>query len=310
MGKQVDLRGAQIEVGSRHAVSLRDNAHVEGDIHFHNHDRTPQGIPLQRSQQADYLVGREKLLNQVLAGLQPGKALTLCGPGGIGKTALAARVAWELAPEQEAPALFPDGLIFYSFYGRKDVSLAYEHLLRSYLDEGQENGPEAVRQLLANKQALIVLDGAEDADNLPAVLRCCGGCGVLITSRKRSDAPGKLLKVKPLDYEQAVQYFEQCLPIMREVGDKIGEGTTLNNIGAIYDAQGKPAKAVEYHQQSLAIRWEQGDRAGEAQSCWNIGRTYEDLGDFVKAEEYIALAVEIKEAIGTPDAEECRNYLE
>ncbi len=209
VGKQVDLRGAQIEVGSRHAMSLRDNAHVEGDIHFHNHDRTPQGIPLQRSQQADYLVGREKLLNQVLAGLQPGKALTLCGPGGMGKTALAARVAWELAPEQEAPALFPDGLIFYSFYGRKDVSLAYEHLLRSYLDEGQENGPEAVRRLLANKQALIVLDGAEEADNLPAVLRCCGGCGVLITSRKRSDAPAGLVEVKRLDELPAVEAF--CL---------------------------------------------------------------------------------------------------
>ncbi|MCI5194387.1 MAG: tetratricopeptide repeat protein, partial [Candidatus Electrothrix sp. AU1_5] len=113
----------------------------------------------------------------------------------------------ELAPEQEAPALFPDGLVFYSFYGRKDVGLAFDHLLRSYVDEAQENGPEAVCRLLANKQALIILDGAEEADDLPAVLRCCGGCGVLITSRKRSDAPGKLLKVKRLDELPAEEAF-------------------------------------------------------------------------------------------------------
>ncbi|WYD82241.1 MAG: tetratricopeptide repeat protein [Candidatus Electrothrix gigas] len=209
IGKKVDVdvRGTQIEVGSRQTGVFGHNAHINGGIHFHNHDRTPQGIPLQRSRQADHLVGREKLLNKVLATLQPGKVVTLCGPGGIGKTALAARVAWELAPEQEAPALFPDGLVFYSFYGRKDVGLAFDHLLRSYVDEAQENGPEAVCRLLANKQALIILDGAEEADDLPAVLRCCGGCGVLITSRKRSDAPGKLLKVKRLDELPAEEVF-------------------------------------------------------------------------------------------------------
>ncbi|MDU9048282.1 MAG: tetratricopeptide repeat protein [Candidatus Electrothrix sp. Rat3] len=186
---------------------LGDNAHVEGGINFNIYPRTPQGIPLQRPKQAEYLVGREELLNDVLGALQPGKVVTLCGPGGMGKTALASRVAWELAPEREAPALFPDGLLFSSFYGRKDVGLAFDHLVRSYSDDAQDNSPEAVCRLLANKQALIILDGAEEADDLPAVLRCCGGCGVLITSRKRSDAPGKLLEVKALDKLPAEEAF-------------------------------------------------------------------------------------------------------
>ncbi|RWX43567.1 hypothetical protein H206_03475, partial [Candidatus Electrothrix aarhusensis] len=90
---------------------------------------------------------------------------------------------------------------------RKDVGLAFDHLIRSYVDDSQDNGPEAVRQLLAGKQALIILDGAEEADDLPAVLRCCGGCGVLITSRKRSDAPGSLLEVKRLDELPAAEAF-------------------------------------------------------------------------------------------------------
>ncbi|WPD21424.1 MAG: tetratricopeptide repeat protein [Candidatus Electrothrix scaldis] len=203
VGKQENIR--QDVTGNRNISS------GTGDVYYkeehHHYARTAQGIPLQRPKQAQYLVGREELLRDVLAALGPGKVVTLCGPGGIGKTALASRVAWELAPEQEAPALFPDGLLFYSFYGRKDVGLAFDHLVRSYRDDGQDNSPEAVGRLLANKQALIILDGAEEADDLPAVLRCCGGCGVLITSRKRNDAPGELLEVKRLDKLPAEEAF-------------------------------------------------------------------------------------------------------
>ena len=112
------------------------------------------------------------------------------------------------------------------------------------------------------------------------------------------------------EYEQALQYYKQCLPPTREAGDKIGEGTTLNNIAEIYRAQKKPSKALKSHEQALAIRRELGDRAGEAGSCWNIGLTYKDLGDLAQAEEYIALAVDLMKAIGHPELEGCRNYLE
>ncbi len=190
-------------IGNKNIVGGRD-VHVE---EHHYYPRTPQGIPLQRPKQADHLVGREKLLRDILVSLQPGKVVTLCGPGGIGKTALASRIAWELSPDSKPPTLFPDGLLFYSFYGRKDVNLAFEHLVRSYSDDAQDKSPEAVCRLLVNKQALIILDGAEEVDDLPAVLRCCGGCGVLITSRKRSDAPDSLFEVKRLDELPAEEAF-------------------------------------------------------------------------------------------------------
>ncbi|MCP4365056.1 MAG: tetratricopeptide repeat protein, partial [Planctomycetes bacterium] len=203
IGKQENIR--QDVKGGRNIVLGTGDAYIEE--HHHHYPRTPQGIPLQRPRQPDHLVGREELLKEVLTALQPGKAVTLCGPGGMGKTALASRAAWELSPDGRPPARFPDGLIFYSFYGRKDVGLAFDHLMRSYVDDSQDNSPEAVRQLLAGKQALIILDGAEEADDLLAVLRCCGGCGVLITSRKRSDAPGSLLEVKRLDELPAAEAF-------------------------------------------------------------------------------------------------------
>jgi hypothetical protein len=96
-----------------------------GDVsvvqHFHQYYRTPQGIPLQRRPRAEHFKGRDDILKDLLPMLQPGKAVTLCGLGGMGKTALAIEAAWKLAPENTPPASFPDGIIFYSFYGQPAV---------------------------------------------------------------------------------------------------------------------------------------------------------------------------------------------
>ncbi|MCI5180904.1 MAG: ATP-binding protein [Candidatus Electrothrix sp. AW3_4] len=130
IGKQENIN--QDVKGDRNIVLGTGDAYVEE--HHHHYPRTPQGIPLQRPRQPDHFVGREELLRDVLTALQPGNTVTLCGPGGIGKTALASGAAWELSPDGRPPARFPDGLIFYSFYGRKDVGLAFDHLMRSYVD--------------------------------------------------------------------------------------------------------------------------------------------------------------------------------
>jgi len=48
-------------------------------------------------------IGRERDLSELALLLSDVRALTLCGPGGIGKTRLALRLACDLVPE------FPDG---------------------------------------------------------------------------------------------------------------------------------------------------------------------------------------------------------
>jgi tetratricopeptide (TPR) repeat protein len=111
------------------------------------------------------------------------------------------------------------------------------------------------------------------------------------------------------DYGTALKYLEQSLVIRREIGDRAGEGTTLNNIGQIYDARGDYAAALKYLERSLDIRREIGDRAGEAVTSWNIGHIYKAQGDFAKAEQYMTRTVEIDEAIGHPDLESDRKAL-
>jgi tetratricopeptide (TPR) repeat protein len=61
------------------------------------------------------------------------------------------------------------------------------------------------------------------------------------------------------------------------VGDRAGEGTTLNNIGEIYRSLGQYPQALEQYRQALAISKAVGDRAGEGGTLNNIGFI---LGEF------------------------------
>jgi RecA-family ATPase len=76
----------------------------------------PYRPPLQRPARANHFQDRREELARLLSDLQPGAVITISGPGGMGKTALAAQAVWQLAPEQEPPARFPDGIFFHSFY--------------------------------------------------------------------------------------------------------------------------------------------------------------------------------------------------
>ena len=53
------------------------------------------------------------------------------------------------------------------------------------------------------------------------------------------------------------------MAIDREIGDRIGEGAALGNLGVCYDSLGDYPRAIEYHQQRLAIYREIADRQGE-----------------------------------------------
>ncbi|MGB0733279.1 MAG: tetratricopeptide repeat protein, partial [Pontibacterium sp.] len=57
----------------------------------------------------------------------------------------------------------------------------------------------------------------------------------------------------------------------QEIGDRSGEGTTLNNISQIHDARGEYDQALSYLTQSLAIRKEIGDTSGLCVTLFNIG---------------------------------------
>ncbi|MEZ2230791.1 CHAT domain-containing protein, partial [Microcoleus sp.] len=93
--------------------------------------------------------------------------------------------------------------------------------------------------------------------------------------------------------QEALKYYNQALPIRREVGDRSGEATTLNNIGGVYDTISQPQEALKYYNQVLPIRREVGDRSGEATTLNNIGFAYKSISQPQEALKYYNQALPI-----------------
>jgi len=165
--------------------------------------RTP---PLQRPRRAEHFTDRAAEQAWLLDRLHPGQIVTISGPGGMGKTALVAEMLWSLVPGDSPPTRFPHGIVFHSFYGQPDAAVALEQLARTFGEDPLPTPAEAARRALGGKRALLVLDGAEEAQNLEQVLAVSGSCAVLVTSRRRNAAadPALLLDLQRLPQSEAV----------------------------------------------------------------------------------------------------------
>jgi tetratricopeptide (TPR) repeat protein len=154
--------------------------------------------------------------------LQPGAVVAVCGPGGMGKSALAAKAVHQLEP-----ARFPDGIVFHSFYGHPATEEALQAVCAAFQVEAKAGLESAVRQVLSGRRALLMLDGTEEAHDLPTILKLRGQCGVLITSRKRTDAQGVRLDLIPLEEQQAAEVFSAYSGPMDDAASVAGICTLL-----------------------------------------------------------------------------------
>ena len=80
------------------------------------------------------------------------------------------------------------------------------------------------------------------------------------------------------EQQEALDFFNQALPIYQAVGDRRYEANTLSNIGLVYSALGEQQKALDFYNQALQILRAVGDRGGEAGTLNNIGTVYSALG--------------------------------
>ena len=103
--------------------------------------------------------------------------------------------------------------------------------------------------------------------------------------------------------QQALDYFKQALALLREVGDRGGEGSTLNNIGHVYNDLGNKQQALDYYQQALALLLLVGDRGGEGIILSNIGHVYHALGNKQQALNYFQQALALRREVGDPGGE-------
>lgn len=131
-------------------------------------------------------VGREEILQTVQAWLLAGWHTTpyvLEGTAGVGKTALAAKLAYRLRDQ------FPDGCL----WARPDTTntLTTLHQFAEAVGRDVTNYEDVhsrsavVRELLADKRALIVLDNVPGSEQIELLLPPSGPCAMLLTSRRR-----------------------------------------------------------------------------------------------------------------------------
>lgn len=99
------------------------------------------------------------------------------------------------------------------------------------------------------------------------------------------------------DYAKAIDYHTRSLEIDEELGKKSGVITSLNNIAIIYQKQGDFGMALVFFSRSLRIHEELDDKKGIANSLNNIGIIYDNLGDYAKAIANFSRCLEIREEI-------------
>ena len=82
---------------------------------------------------------------------------------------------------------------------------------------------------------------------------------------------------------QGLDYYNQALPLWREVGNRSGVALALYDIGRIHYQLGEPQTALDFYSQALDIWRETQDHRGMAAALNHIGRAYADLGQRDKA---------------------------
>ncbi|MFN8495579.1 MAG: tetratricopeptide repeat protein [Caldilineaceae bacterium] len=159
----------------------------------------------------EHFIRREKEIAEIIGALKPGEIISLCGPGGVGKTALVIATIQQLASDKKSSMQFPDGILYYNFYGGYTIDDACHYILK-FFDEVIPEKPreyrEAVRNVLRERQALIVLDGAEEVDNLGDLLRIHRNNGVLIVTRYSYASRGTILTLESPPLTLAINILE------------------------------------------------------------------------------------------------------
>jgi non-specific serine/threonine protein kinase len=145
-------------------------------------------------------VGRWGEIDRVLERFYFSRAVTICGPAGLGKTRTAIQVAHELVDRQ------PDGVWFVDLGMIKSGSLVADMILRSLPRRLTEDGPalDSLQKMLADKELLLVLDNVEHvlseaARVVDALSRSCPNVQFLSTSREPLGIDGEsVIRLGPL----------------------------------------------------------------------------------------------------------------
>jgi DNA-binding SARP family transcriptional activator/tetratricopeptide (TPR) repeat protein len=220
----------------------------------------------------DDFTGREAAVAEVQQLLERERATAIvisaiAGKAGVGKTALAVRVAHRLRPR------FPDGQLYVNLRGAEVQALDPAEVLAGFLralgveggviTEGLEDRVRQYRSQLADRRVLVVLDNAASEAQVRPLLPGGGGCGALITSRAHLGGleAAHLLTLEVLEAEQAVALLAKLAGPERIAAEPEAAQSIVRSCGWL----------------PLAVRIAGARLAARPQ--WRLGRLAERLAD-------------------------------
>ncbi|GAA2425901.1 hypothetical protein GCM10010191_42900 [Actinomadura vinacea] len=189
------------------------------------------GAPCQLPPEIGDFVGRTAELRQIVDHFTgPDRPATVpivavVGRPGVGKTVLALKAAHALRER------FPGGQLYVRLGGSTARPRDPRDALGDLLDGlGERGGPRGdldgraamLRERLADRRILLVVDDVADAGQAGAVLPGTRGCGVLLTSRQRLvDLPGvERVRPGPFTTAEALAFLERLAGAARIAGER------------------------------------------------------------------------------------------
>jgi predicted ATPase/DNA-binding SARP family transcriptional activator/DNA-binding transcriptional ArsR family regulator len=100
------------------------------------------------------------------------------------------------------------------------------------------------------------------------------------------------------DHPKAFDYFQEALPIHRQLGNLRGQISCLSGLAAIAQLAGDYVAALSHLEENMALAKVSGDPVRIGRAVHNTATVYLDLGDLETAENYLRSALETKERVG------------
>src|SRR5215471_7322298 len=178
-------------------------AHPGGRVHLEM--ARPAHRPGNLPAEATSFIGRRRELAELRRKLSAARLVTLVGPGGVGKSRLAVRMAADLGRG------FANGAWLVELAEVRDPGLVRKAVMAG-LDLRDQAGTEPLTQLLAylrDRELLLVVDNCEHvldpaAELVSAIVRAAPGIRVVATSREPLSVPGEhVIPVPPLELPAA-----------------------------------------------------------------------------------------------------------
>jgi len=156
-----------------------------------------------------HFVGRAKEIMDLAHAFAQGPGAILWGAGGIGKTTLGLEAVYR------QDWRFTDGILWFPLAGGR---VGFSDLLTVHLGVPPGTPAHQLRDLLAHRCSLFLLDSFEDAPDQEAALDflanlSANGCRALITTRELVTLKDwKVIELPELPPDQALRLFWQLLP--------------------------------------------------------------------------------------------------